>query len=594
MVKRLALITVGLALVLPAAAAQAAPPPNDDRATAAVIPTFPATIAGTTVDATVERLDPQVSQCGAIESTVWYQVVQSPDGTIAVGAQGSGFSPVVRAYKVTKNGISEIDCASAAAGQRAEIAFESVRGAQFFIVVGKKPGTADGAFALDARLFLPPANDSAKNAQAVKGLPASVKGSTLGATTDSSDPDSCSIAGGSVWYTVAPGKASRLVFRLEAAGDLDAAVVVQQKVRSQIDDVACVPTDKKGVAVAAVDVAKNAQYRIVVGQRKGSSPGEFVLRVLAAQAAERAPGTQFVGGAVQSTVNGLTDVNDMWWRQLSPGAGYRIAFTSKACATLRFASVRNPDRSVSVRCAGYGVFTPGPDEGGRYTFEVVAPHTTTTASYRLQIAGVQTDDIGMGLALENLVPVRGSLNPSGVDVVDLYHFDVARTSDVNLRLAQPGGRSFHLALVRDDGVRLSAGGATIQRRLEPGRYVVAVDGTLGTPSGRYRLSLVVRTLTTTSLSASATEIMPGASVTFRAATSPSPEAGVLELRIDRFDPMTGWHFYRLVKLNAPAGSLTWTPPALGRWRAHVSFLGSLRSSPSGSGSISLLVARPIH
>ena len=228
-------LSVAFALALPVAAARAAPPPNDDRASAAVIPTFPATVAGTTVDATVERLDPQVSQCGAIASTVWYQIVQSPDGTIAIGAQGAGFSPAVRAYKVTKNGISEVDCATASAGQQAEVVFESVRGAQFFVVVGKKPDTADGAFALDARLFLPPANDSAKNALVVKALPATLKGSTLGATTDSGDPDTCSIAGGSVWYTVAPGKASRLVFRLEAAGDLDAALVVQQKVRSEVE-----------------------------------------------------------------------------------------------------------------------------------------------------------------------------------------------------------------------------------------------------------------------------------------------------------------------------------------------------------------------
>jgi hypothetical protein len=164
---------------------------------------------------------------------------------------------------------------------------------------------------------------------------------------------------------------------------------------------------------------------------------------------------------------------------------------------------------------------------------------------------------------------------------------------VKLRLAQPGGRSFHLSLVRDDGVRVAARDTTIQRRLEPGRYVVGVVGAVGTPAGRYTLSLVVRTLTTTSLTVSATELAPGAPVTFRAATSPSPQAGLIELRIDRFDPMTGWHFYRLVKVHAPGGTLTWTPPALGRWRAHASFLGSLSSSPSASGSISLLVAKPI-
>src|SRR5206468_4093411 len=64
-----ALAAAVVALGVPGGA-QATPPPNDDRANAATIPTLPATIPGTVVDATLERLDPQVSQCGRIEATV--------------------------------------------------------------------------------------------------------------------------------------------------------------------------------------------------------------------------------------------------------------------------------------------------------------------------------------------------------------------------------------------------------------------------------------------------------------------------------------------------------------------------------------------
>src|SRR3989442_11040973 len=67
---------LGVALAT-AAPSLATPPPNDNRADAAPIPTFPATVPGTTVEATVERLDPQVSQCGRIEATTWYQITQS-------------------------------------------------------------------------------------------------------------------------------------------------------------------------------------------------------------------------------------------------------------------------------------------------------------------------------------------------------------------------------------------------------------------------------------------------------------------------------------------------------------------------------------
>src|SRR3954469_16219374 len=249
----LSLAVVGV-LLATASPSLAAPPPNDDRANAAPIPTFPATLAGTTTEATVERLDPQVSQCGRIEATSWYSITQSPDGTIVLGVQGAALAPVIRVYRLRPNGIAELDCASANAGQRPQIAFESVRGATFLVIAGKKPNTADSDYSLDAQLFLPPTNDSLRNAEPLKGLPATVKSTTLGATTDTNDPKDCALAGGTVWYSVAPAKAARFLVRLKAQGDLDATVVIRERVRSQTDDVACAKTDKQGNAVAAVDV----------------------------------------------------------------------------------------------------------------------------------------------------------------------------------------------------------------------------------------------------------------------------------------------------------------------------------------------------
>ena len=585
---------LAVALLAAAAPASAAPPSNDNRADAAAVPDFPAALAGTTVEATLERLDPQVSQCGRVESSVWYSINPSPDGTIAASAQGAGLAPVLRVYRATGSGISEVDCASAAVGQTAQVAFAGVRGASFLVLVGKRPGTTDGAFTIDTQLFLPPANDAKKSAQALRSLPATVKGSTLGATSDATDPGSCSIDSGTVWYTVAPGNAARFVVKLRAVGDLDAAMVVQQKIRSETENVACVKTDGKGNAAAAVDVSKGATYTVVVGARAGSPAGDFVLEALAAQAAEKAPGRQLAAAGVTSAVNGLTDVNDMWWTELVPGTAYRIAFSSKGCASVRVQSMRNPESALGgLRCRGYVTFTPGPDGGGRYTFEVVAPRSTATAAYRLQVAPALADDVGVGLELANLAHVSGTLSPSGIDVVDLYHFDVARTSDVRLRLAQRAGRAFGLVLMSDDGRRLSSGGLTLDRRLATGRYVVAVAGLTGTPGGRYNLSLVVRQLTSTSISIGAGEVRPGAPVTIRALTTPPTGGGTIDIQIDRFDPLTGWHFFRMVHLSAPSASLSWTPPALGRWRARASFAGTLGFSPSRSEYVPLLVATPI-
>src|SRR4029453_6497590 len=57
------LLTALVALIV-AAPAAAAPPANDNRADAQTLPTFPSTAHGTTVEATTERLAPQLSKWG--------------------------------------------------------------------------------------------------------------------------------------------------------------------------------------------------------------------------------------------------------------------------------------------------------------------------------------------------------------------------------------------------------------------------------------------------------------------------------------------------------------------------------------------------
>ena len=110
------LLTALVALVL-AAPAVAAPPPNDNRADSQLLPTFPAAAHGTTAEATVERLDPQVSPCGRIDGTVWYRIEAAPDGTIVASVQGAGpLAPIVRIYRRTSSNIQENSCGTAKAG----------------------------------------------------------------------------------------------------------------------------------------------------------------------------------------------------------------------------------------------------------------------------------------------------------------------------------------------------------------------------------------------------------------------------------------------------------------------------------------------
>src|SRR5918994_5059492 len=179
-------LLVFVLLALPGTAL-AAPPANDNRADAEAIPAFPHTLAATTAEATVERLDPQVSRCGRIESTLWYRIDTAPDGLIALTVKGAaGVAPVLRIYRRTPSTIQEVDCASAGPGATVAASLDAVRGSNYLILVGRRPGTPDGAFELRAELFLPPPNDDRRGAAAVK-LPGSIRGTTLGATADDAD-----------------------------------------------------------------------------------------------------------------------------------------------------------------------------------------------------------------------------------------------------------------------------------------------------------------------------------------------------------------------------------------------------------------------
>jgi hypothetical protein len=314
------------------------------------------------------------------------------------------------------------------------------------------------------------------------------------------------------------------------------------------------------------------------------------LQLQPAEAPERHPGRALRRGGVRDSVNGLTDVNDVWSVRLRRGTTYQLAFSSSPCAR---ATLYARNRVVRLSCRAHSTFTPGRDGGGRYVVEVTASPSATRQRYRLHIAAAAADDVGVGVELRPGSGARGSLSPSGVDVLDLYHFDVVRQSEVRLRLSQTAG-SFGLVVLTDTGSRMAAGGGEFRRSLGRGRYVVAVQGAVGSRAGRYRLSLRLRDVTSTSVLASgrsSTEVSPGSFVTLSCLVSPAA-SGRVELQIDRFDPLTGWHFHRVVRISA-GSSISWRPPAAGRWRVRARFLGSARSAPSRSGYAHILVARPI-
>jgi hypothetical protein len=584
------LLTALAALVL-AAPALAAPPPNDNRADAQLLPTFPATAHGTTVEATVERLDPQVSKCGRVDATVWYRIDAAPDGTIVATTQAAGqLAPVVRIYRRHPSRIEEVACGTAKAAGKVVTSVGTVRGGGYLILVGRRAGTPDGEFDLQTELVLPPGNDERGEATPLGRLPATVRGTTLGATADSFR--GCGIAGGGLWYRFKGPSTGQALVQL-TAGQRDAAILAFRRSRSELEPIECAATDRNGKAVLGFATAARREYLLLIGDRAGSAPGEFALTVRAGEAPERLPGRALPRGGVRASVNGLTDVNDVWSVRLRRGTTYRIAFSSSPCA---YASLRARSTTVRLGCRAYTSFTPGRDGGGRYTLEVKASPGAQRQRYQLRIAAAAADDLGVGVELPADSTARGRLSPNGVDVVDLYHFDVARTSEVRLGLGRPAASRFSLVLLTDSGTMLGSTESTLRRRLNRGRYVVAVGAEPGTRAGRYRLSLLLRDVTSTSVlisGARSAEVAPGSSVSLQCLVSPSPSGGLVELQIDRFDPLTGWHFHRVLRMSATA-AVSWRPPAAGRWRVRARFLGTGQSAPSRSGYAYLTVARPIQ
>jgi hypothetical protein len=72
----------------------------------------------------------------------------------------------------------------------------------------------------------PPPNDSRANATSVHP-PASIRGTTVGATDEKNDPSPpCGRIESTVWYRIGGAPSGRIVLRLHADGDLDGVLAV--------------------------------------------------------------------------------------------------------------------------------------------------------------------------------------------------------------------------------------------------------------------------------------------------------------------------------------------------------------------------------
>ncbi len=170
-------------------------------------------------------------------------------------------------------------------------------------------GSVDAATAATA--MAAPANDTQSSAQVIHSLPASLTGTTVGATTEVGEPGSQCVGGteSSVWYSVRSSGAQRIAVDLAASGALDATVDVYHAVRSQLTPVECDRTDSHGKASLSFKASKNGLYLIRVAAQEKSQLAPFSLEVFLPTPAVNPPGLPLPAGGVGGQVDPIQNVN---------------------------------------------------------------------------------------------------------------------------------------------------------------------------------------------------------------------------------------------------------------------------------------------
>ena len=454
-------------------------------------------------------------------------------------------------------------------------------------------------------LAAPPPNDARAAAQDLGALPASVRGTTVAATLETTELGSaCEATKNSVWYGFTAASGRSVLIALDAAGDLDATIDVFERRRSQVAPFGCKNTNRRGAATLDIDVTRRTSYLIRIGARANSVDDRFGLRVVVPDAPASFPGPRLPRKGVAAVVDRLANADDAWALKVQRGRTYRLNFVSTGgrCATAALydgAGSFGSDPVRRLRCDAHTVFVPSAN--GTYSVLVTAPRASRERlRYRLRAGLAQADDTAPGLRLANDVRVRGRLNGNELDAIDLYRFTIARPSE--LRLSLGTSRAFDLRLMTDSGHRIAcecgfSGAKEIERRMRPGRYFAVVRARDGA-AGRYSLRRLARAITHARMlvdgGRSAT-VAPGGAVTLDLTVAPAV-AGRAALRIERFDPLAGWLFDSTAHPSVAAGHgrLRFAPPTVGRWRVAGEFLGTRTAAPSDGGTVRVTVEEPLE
>lgn len=455
-----------------------------------------------------------------------------------------------------------------------------------------------------------PPNDDRNAATDLGTLPATVDGTTAGATVEAGESGSeCGDAGPSVWYrfstTATPP--SRVAVELDANGDLDAIADVYIRQRSQNQPVTCQRTDTQGQAAFTFIPEKTTTYLVRVSQLSDSVSGTFRLRVFALPPPAHAPGAPLASGGASGTIERLFNASAAYSTELLAGRPYRVNLASQVDGCLHLGiyapgtgSFADSIPLARLHCQGYRLFTPR--QSGRYSLLVKASNAAGGPQrFHLQIAPATIAETAPGVVLANNRSVHAVLRGNRIDVLRLYRLDVIDRSNLELDLRTGSGHPFDLRLLSSTGRVLECqcnadGDQSINTVTRPGRYFAVVSAR-DFSSGAFTLRRLSRTITGTTVRVDHSRFVtaaPGAAVTVEVSVAPAV-TGRAVIELDRFDPLSGWQFYseHTVAVSLGSASLSFTPPSAGQWLAHANFLATRTASASSSHYARVLVAGPL-
>ena len=179
--------------------AVAASPPNDNFANAQVVgPGVPVTVAGTTVEATVEPGEPPHFSTNPSTHTVWFSwtpAVSMPTVLDVCDRDPAVHFTTEAVY--TGNALNALTPVASTAGE-CILRFNATGGQNYKIVIDNNDEV--GAFTFRLRQPAPPANDAFANAETIgPSLPITISRSNVDATSEPNEP-AVNGGGGSVWF----------------------------------------------------------------------------------------------------------------------------------------------------------------------------------------------------------------------------------------------------------------------------------------------------------------------------------------------------------------------------------------------------------